>query len=246
MVMTGDETITSDLIKLIIDKRHTLMCTVDEHWPVIEGYWESIITQGHSARFNAEIIVCLPHAGNAITPDESVRKLIAFKTGKMMNLAGLGMQSQVQTIIDAVLQIKNKRNPDIATDGSLLMKRIGLIMCHWCRSTDHGADIRGKKAVLAIYAKIEEAIKEGGMQNIKPVDIEPLLIFRYSLGLDQQENVIKWAEDLMAMRGSFARTAEFIAAENQSTTDQAQEDICATTEIDERLRLMRTKHQECH
>ena len=56
MVMTGDETITSDLIKLIIDKRHTLMCTVDEHWPVIEGYWESIITQGHSARFNAEII----------------------------------------------------------------------------------------------------------------------------------------------------------------------------------------------
>ena len=68
------------------------------------------------------------------------------------------------------MQIKNKRNPDIATDGSLLMKRIGLIMCHWYHFTDHGADIRGKKAVLAFYAQIEEAIKEGGMQNIKPVD----------------------------------------------------------------------------
>ena len=44
MVMTGDETITADLIKLVIDKRHTLMCTVDEHWPIIEGFWMSIIS----------------------------------------------------------------------------------------------------------------------------------------------------------------------------------------------------------
>jgi len=79
--------------------------------------------------------------------------------------------------------------------------------------------------VSAFYAKVEEAIKEGGMQHVKPIDIEPLMIFRWTLGLDQQENVIKCAEDMMAMKGSFARTAQAIADENQSTTDQAQEDI---------------------
>ena len=167
-----------------------------------------------------------------------------------MNLAGLGMQSQVQTIIDAVLQIQNKRNPVIAMDGSLLMKRISLVVCYWCHFTDHGADIRGKKAVSAVYAKIEEAIKEGGMQNVKPIDIEPLMIFRWTLGLDQQENVIKWAEDMMAMKGSFARTAPNcpIHCRRKSINHPSGTggDICATAEIDVRLRLMRTKHQQCH
>ena len=105
------------------------------------------------------------------------------------------------------------------------MKRIGLVMCHWCRFTDHGEVIKGKKGVLGIYGMIDQAIKEGGMSHIKSEDIEPLMIFRYALGLDQQENVMRLAEDLMTMRGSFARTAEFIAEENQSTTHQAQEDI---------------------
>ena len=68
MVMTSDETITSELIRQIIEKRHTLMCTVDEHWPVIEGYWESIITSGYNSRFNTEIIECLPHASTPLHP----------------------------------------------------------------------------------------------------------------------------------------------------------------------------------
>ena len=81
MVMTADETITSELIRQIIEKRHTIMCTVDEHWPIIEGYLESIIRSGHSSRFSTEIFVCLPLAANPITPEESLRKLLDFKHG---------------------------------------------------------------------------------------------------------------------------------------------------------------------
>ena len=59
------------------------MCTVDEHLPISEGYWESIITSGHNSRFNAEIIEGVPHASIPITPEESDRKLFEFKNGKM-------------------------------------------------------------------------------------------------------------------------------------------------------------------
>ena len=149
MAMTGDEVITSDLLRLIIDKRHTQMTTIDEHWPIIADFWDSIITLGQHNRFNTSVIECLPSADNDISPDESVLQLIKFKNSKIMSLAGLGLQCQVQTIIDAVLQIKNKRSPDIATDGSLLMKRIGLVMCWWCRFTDdQGEVIKGKKSSL--------------------------------------------------------------------------------------------------
>ena len=143
-----------------------------------------------------------------------------------MHLAGLGMQCQVQTIIDAVLQIKNKRNPDIAMPGSTLMKRIRLRVCYGCHFTDHGEDIRGKKAMMALYAKIEDAIEEGGIQNVKPTDIEPLIIFRWTLASEKQANVLRGAEEIIAIKGSFARMAQTIADENRSSVsaDQAHED----------------------
>ena len=225
MAMTGDEIVTSELLRLIIDKRQLQMTTIDEHWPIIADFWDSIITQGQNSRFNGSVIECLPSADNDISPDESVRQLLKFKNSKIMNLAGLGLQCQVQTIVDAVPQIKNRRSPDIATDGSLLMKRIGLVLCWWCHYTnDQGEVIKGKKAVLGIYGKIDQAIKDGGMEHIKSVDLEPLIMFRYVLGVDQQVNVMKWAEDLMAIRGSFARSALQIAEVDQSART-IQEDI---------------------
>ena len=142
-----------------------------------------------------------------------------------MNLAGRGMQVQVQTIIDAVLQIKNKRNPDMAMDGSTLMKRISLVMCYWCHFIDHGEDIRGKKAVMVFYSKIEDAIKQpGGIPNVKPSEIEPLILFRWTLPSNQHQNVLNWAEEIIAIKGSFSRTAQVIADENRSPADHANED----------------------
>ena len=136
------------------------------------------------------------------------------------------MQAQVQTIIDSVQQIKNKRNPDMAMDGSTLTERISIAMCYWYHCTDHGEDIRGKNAVMTFYVKIEDAIKEGEIQNVKPNDMEPLIIFRWTLASDQQEDVLRWAEEIIAIKGSFARTAQTIADENRSSlsVDQAHED----------------------
>ena len=114
----------------------------------------------------------------------------------------------------------------MAMDGSTLMKRISLVMCYWCHYTDHGEDIRGKKAVMAFYSKIEDAIKQhGGIQNITTTDIEPLIIFQWTLPPDQQENEFRWAEDVIASKGDFARTAQAIAEENiSSAASSANED----------------------
>ena len=103
-------------------------------------------------------------------------------------------------------------------DGSTLIKRISLVMCFWCHYTHHGEDIRFKKAVMAFYSKIEDAIKQpGGIENITTTDIEPLIIFRWTLLPDQQENVIRWAEDVIASKGYFAHAAQAIADENRSS-----------------------------
>ena len=104
------------------------------------------------------------------------------------------------------------------------MKRISLVMCYWCHLTDHGEDIRGNKTVRASYAKIDDAIKEGGIQNVTPSNIEPLVIFRWTLASDQQEHVLQWAEDIIAMKRRSARTALAIADENKSSADQPNED----------------------
>ena len=78
---------------------------------------------------------------------------------------------------------------------------------------------------MAFYSEIEDAIKQpGGIQKITTTDIEPLIIFRWTLLPDQQENVMKWAEEIIAIKGSFAHTAQAIADENRSSADQTNED----------------------
>ena len=70
MVMTADETITSELTRQIIEKRHITMCTVDEYWPIIEGYWDSIIRSGHDSRFSNKKSLIACHMLQTQSPEE--------------------------------------------------------------------------------------------------------------------------------------------------------------------------------
>ena len=90
-------------------------------------------------------------------------------------------------------------------------------MCYWCNFTDQGEDIRGTKAVMVFYAKIEDFLKQpGGIENITIIAIEPLITYRWTILPGQQENVMKWL-GIIANSGALARVNQAMRDEDRSS-----------------------------
>lgn len=170
------------------------LVALDRHWRTDHQWITSMVGEAGEKRLQAKCLECLPRADRPATLTTAVQGLHLIVDSALFRFCSDSARGMVENVQNTLNLMMSGRPPAINQNATVFMKKVFARCSLFARHGSPPNELVGK---LAVEAHLED-LSGKGAQNCSVANIEPIVVFHWLLGKENQAKAIAFRNDVLS------------------------------------------------